>query len=125
MKIPFVDLKREAKLIKDELLTATEDVLNSGIYIMGEKLLAFEEGFAKYLGVKYAIGVGNGSDGLQLILNSLNLSKTDEVICPANSFIASAWSIVAAGAKPVFCDVNEDYLIQEKDIISKISKILL
>ena len=98
MKIPFVALNREAKLIKRELLSITEEVLDSGNYILGNYLNSFENSFANYVGSKYALGVGNGSDAITLILKSLKIKSGDEVICPANSFIASAWAIVAAGA---------------------------
>ena len=111
MKIPFVDLKREANFLLDDIKNETEAVIRSGIYINGEKVKKFEKKFAEYCGVKYAISVGNGSDGLTFIMKALNIGKGDQVICPANSFIASAWSIVATGAEPVFCDVSEDLLI--------------
>ena len=122
MKIPFVALNREAKLIKRELLSITEEVLDSGNYILGNYLNSFENSFANYVGSKYALGVGNGSDAITLILKSLKIKSGDEVICPANSFIASAWAIVAAGAKPVFCDVDDDLLISLQNIKKVISK---
>ena len=111
MKIPFVDLKREANFLLDEIKNETEEVIKSGIYINGEKVNKFEKSFADYCGVKHAISIGNGSDGLTFIMKSLNIGKGDQVICPANSFIASAWSIVAAGAEPLFCDVSDDLLL--------------
>ena len=114
MKVPFVDLSREASTIKSELLEATSKVINSGQYVFGPNLNSFENKFAKYCNVKYAVGVGNGSDALVLIMNALGIGLGDEVICPANSFIASAWSIIAVGAKPVFCDVEDDFLISLK-----------
>ena len=103
-------------MIKKDLLDATEEVLSSGNYILGEKVKEFEEKFASYCGVSDAIAVGNGSDGLKLIMKSIGLDKNDEVICPANSFIASAWAIVDAGAKPVFCDVDNDLLLSVETI---------
>ena len=121
-KIPFVDLKREANLFLPELLSITKKVLESGNYINGQYVKEFESSVADYLGVKYAISVGNGSDALTFILRSLNLEKDDEVICPANSFIATAWSIIAAGLKPVFCDVNDDFLLDPDDFKRKINK---
>ena len=103
--------KRETNLIKEDILKATEYVLDSGNYILGEKVKEFEEKFASYCGVSDAIAVGNGSDGLKFIMKSLGIGQNDEVICPANSFIASAWAIIDAGAKPVFCDEENDLLI--------------
>ena len=121
-KIPFVDLKREANLFMPKLLSITKKVLESGNYINGRCVKEFESAVAEYLGVKYAISVGNGSDALTFILRSLNLDKDDEVICPANSFIATAWSIIAADLKPVFCDVNDDFLLDPDDFQKKINK---
>jgi len=111
MKVPFVDLTREANLILPELMEVTNEVLLSGNYINGPKVNSFEKEFARYCGVKHSISVGNGSDGLTLIMKALSIGEGDEVICPANSFIASAWTIKNVGAKPVFCDVNSDLLI--------------
>ena len=111
MKVPFVDLTREANSIISELIEATNQVLLSGNYINGPKVNTFEKEFAEYCGVKHSISVGNGSDGLTLIMKALSIGEGDEVICPANSFIASAWTIRNVGAKPVFCDVNSDLLI--------------
>ena len=122
MKIPFVSLRREANLIKNQLLKSTEKVIDSGNYIMGKNLVEFENRFASYVGVKYALGLGNGSDALTLIMRSLDLKSNDEVICPANSFIATAWAIIAAGAKPIFCDVEDDLLISLRHIKNVITK---
>lgn len=128
MKVPFVDLSREASSISDELINVTSKVLNSGQYVFGPNLDAFEEKFSDYCDVKYAIGVGNGSDALVLIMRSLGIGPGDEVICPANSFIASAWSIVAVGAKPIFCDVGDDFLISLENlgrILTKSTKAIM
>ena len=128
MKVPFVDLSREASSISDELINVTSKVINSGQYVFGPHLDLFEKKFADYCNVKYAIGVGNGSDALVLIMKSLGIGPGDEVICPANSFIASAWSIVAVGAKPVFCDVGSDFLISLENlnrILTKSTKAIM
>ena len=116
MKVPFIDLSREANLLFEELKYETEQVLKSGQYINGPKVKEFEEKFSNYCNVKHTVSLGNGSDGLTFILKSLKIGEGDTVICPANSFIASAWSIIASGAKPIFCDVGEDMLISIKDI---------
>tara|TARA_B100000401_G_C52784610_1_gene710145 strand:+ start:226 stop:1341 length:1116 start_codon:yes stop_codon:yes gene_type:complete len=116
MKVPFVDLSREADFLLEELKIEAEEVLKSGIYISGSKVEEFEKKFADYCNVRFAISVGNGSDGLTFIMKALNIGNGDTVICPANSFIASAWSIIATGAVPIFCDVEEDMLISVKEI---------
>ncbi len=122
MKVPFVDLSREASSIASELMEITSKVINSGQYVLGPHLDLFEKKFAEYCDVKYAIGVGNGSDALVLIMKSLGIGPGDEVICPANSFIASAWSIAAVGATPVYCDVEDDFLIKPQNLEKKLTK---
>ncbi|MDC3094602.1 DegT/DnrJ/EryC1/StrS family aminotransferase [Prochlorococcus sp. AH-716-M09] len=121
MKVPFIDLTREAHFLMDELREETDQVLQSGQYINGPKVKKFEQEFADYCNVDYSVSLGNGSDGLTFIMKALGVGEGDTVICPGNSFIASAWSIVAAGAKPIFCDVNEDMLISVEEIKKVIS----
>ena len=116
MNIPFVDLARQFRGIESELTQVFLDVGRSGMYIMGEKLESFERKSAKFCGVKHAIGVADGSDALFLILKALEIGPGDEVITATNSFIASAWVIVAVGAKPVLVDVAEDFTIDPQKI---------
>ena len=116
MMIPFIDLSREADFLMEELKLETDKVLKSGHYINGPKVKQFEEQFADFCNVKYSVSLGNGSDGLTFIMKALGIGKGDTVICPANSFIASAWAIIAAGAKPIFCDVDDDMLISVEQI---------
>ena len=108
MIIPFVDIASQFRNLEKELTQAFIDIGRSGVYIMGDRLEAFEAKAARFCGVKHAIGVGHGSDALFLILKALNIGPGDEVITATNSFIASAWVIVASGAKPVLVDVAED-----------------
>lgn len=108
MQVPFVDLARQFRSIEAELTRAFTDVGRSGGYIMGERLEAFERDAAAYLDVAHCLGVADGSDALFLIMKALGIGAGDEVITAPNSFIASAWTIVATGATPVFADVAED-----------------
>ena len=121
MNIPFVNLSREAEHFLPFLLKKTEKVLKSGIYINGPNVKELEKKVASYLNVKHVVSVGNGSDALTFILRSLNLSSNDEIICPANSFIATAWAIIASGAKPVFCDVDKNFLLDINDFKNKVN----
>ena len=121
LNIPFVDLRREANFFLEQLLKSTESVLRSGMYINGDCVKEFENSVSEYLKVKYVISVGNGSDALTFILRAIGVDKGDEVICPSNSFIATAWAIVAAGATPVFCDVKEDLLMDPIEFEKKIT----
>ncbi|OPY67543.1 MAG: dTDP-3-amino-3,6-dideoxy-alpha-D-galactopyranose transaminase [Syntrophorhabdus sp. PtaU1.Bin002] len=106
-KIPFLDLKQTYLELKTELDSAVQRVMNSGRYIHGEELSAFESEFAEYCGVKYCIGVGNGLDALHLILRALDIGAGDEVIVPSNTFIATWLAVSYAGAAPVPVEPNE------------------
>jgi len=107
-KIPFVSVERENKYLEKLIVKQIKATINSGQYILGGEVKSFENDFAKYCGVKYACGVGNGYDGLFLSIKALNIKNDDEVLVPTNSFIASALSISNAGAKPVFIDCLSD-----------------
>lgn len=106
--INFVDLKRQYRGIKAEVDSAIKRVISSSQFILGNECSEFEKEFAKFVGVKYAIGVGDGSSALELSLVALGIGKGDEVITPANSYIASSTSISITGAKPVLVDCLED-----------------
>ena len=106
--VPYVALGYEKSLMKQELLTAFSQVLESGHYIMGPELSKFEQDLASFCGGEYGVGVSSGTSALHLILSSLDLKEGDEVITVPNSFIASASSIALAGGKPVFSDVGPD-----------------
>lgn len=108
MKIPMLDLKRQYHTIKDEIEPAVLESMESGNYIMGESVIAFEKEFACYLGVRNAVSVGNGTDALVIALRALNISSGDEVITTPFTFFATAESIAAVGATPVFADICED-----------------
>lgn len=107
LKVPFVNLASAYKNDAHAISIAIEEIGNSGQYILGSKVKTFEEEFATYIGTKYAVGVANGSDALFLIMKALGIGPGDEVITQPNSFIASAWTIVATGATPIFCEVDE------------------
>jgi dTDP-4-amino-4,6-dideoxygalactose transaminase len=92
----------------ERILERIAAVARSGRYIFGPELDAFEGEFAAYLGADHAIGVGNGTDALTIALRALGVRPGAEVICPSFTFYATAESIVNAGARPVFCDVDPD-----------------
>jgi dTDP-4-amino-4,6-dideoxygalactose transaminase len=112
MTIPFVDMASQFRNLESELTKAFIDIGRGGVYIMGDRLESFEAKAAKFCDVNHAIGVGHGSDALFLILKALDIGPGDEVITATNSFIASAWVVVATGAKPVLVDVAEDLNIE-------------
>lgn len=104
MKVPFVTFKPLEKELDTQLRAAFDRVYTRSWYIEGEEDESFEKAFAKYCGVKYAVGVGNGLDSLMLSLKALQIGDGDEVIVPANTFIATALAVTYAGAKPVFVE---------------------
>lgn len=106
-KIPFLDLKQPYLELKAEVDRAYQRVMDSGWYIHGEELKAFEAEFADYCNVKYCIGVGNGLDALHLILRAMDIGDGDEVIVPSNTFIATWLAVSYAGAMPVPVEPNE------------------
>jgi len=106
--IAYSDLQPIHNQIRDELDEAYRRVMDSGWFIAGNELRQFEREFADYCGTKYCIGVGNGLDALHLILCAYGIGPGDEVIVPANTFIATALAVSYAGATPVFVDCDRD-----------------
>lgn len=123
MKIPFVDLKTQYYSIKEEIDQVIFNVIQDSAFIGGKYVKQFEDNFAKYIGAKYCIGVGNGTEALYITLKSLNISKNDEVITVANTFIATSEAITMTGAKVVFVDCNlNNYNIDTNKIEQAITK---
>ena len=106
--VPFVDLKAQYQTIRDEVRAEVDNVFESTQFILGDAVEKFERDFASYLGVKHVIGVGSGLDALRLALEAEGIGAGDEVIIPANTFIATALAVSATGAKPVLVDCRED-----------------
>jgi len=104
--VPLLDLKEQFLTIKEEVMAALEQVLESCEFILGPNVSAFEQEIAEYLGVKHAIGVGNGTDALVLILDALGIGPGDEVITTPYTFFATAECVSRLGAKPVFVDID-------------------
>lgn len=122
MNIPFLDLQRQFAKHKKEFLSAVERVVDRQFFLLGEELSSFEKEFAQYLDVKYVVGVGSGTDGLILSLHALGLGKGDEVITPANSFIATTLAITQVGATPIFVDCDKDtYQLDIDQVKAKIT----
>ena len=107
MKIPLVDLKAHYLSIKTEIDEAIQRVIDNTAFIMGEEVKGFEEEFARYCNVKYAIGTSSGTTALHLALITCGVGAGDEVITVPNTFIATAEVISQCGAKVVFVDIDE------------------
>ena len=108
--IPFLDLKRQHAALKGELMAAAERVIESSAFVLGPDGRALETELARLCAARHGVGVGSGTDALRLALTALGVAAGDEVITPAFSFVASATTIVMAGARPVFVDVDHETL---------------
>ncbi|MBV8284465.1 MAG: DegT/DnrJ/EryC1/StrS family aminotransferase [Candidatus Eremiobacteraeota bacterium] len=109
VKVPFVDLATQYAAIRGEVLPAMEEVLESAAFVLGPHVVAFEQHFAAYIGARYCVGVESGTAALKLALAGLGIGPGDEVVLPANTYIASALAISAVGATPLPVDVDDAY----------------
>jgi len=105
--IPFLDLKKINAENRDEMIEAMTRVIDSGWYILGKEVESFESDFAVYCGSKHCIGVGNGLEALHLIVRAYGIGQGDEVIVPANTYIATWLAVTHAGANPVPVEPDE------------------
>jgi len=122
MNIPFLDLHRQYAEIKPEIDEAIKRVVDRQYFILGEELELFEKEFAAYLGSKFVVGVGSGTDALIFALRALGIGIGDEVITQPNSFIATTLAITEIGATPIFIDVDPNtYQIDVNQIEAKIT----
>lgn len=110
-KIPCLDLSIQHKNLKKEIFEAFEKVYDSTAFSGGAFVETFENEFAKFIGAEFAIGVSNGTTALHLAMLALGIGPGDEVILPANTFIATAWGVSHSGAKPVFVDCDDTWNI--------------
>jgi len=127
MNVKMFDLARDHKEIRSELLGITERILTNGEFILSKEVEAFEDAFAQYIGAKYAVGVGSGTDAIKIAGLAYGLKKGDKIVTTPNTYIATVMSLSLHGIIPVFCDVEtstynmdperlEDILRKEKGI---------
>lgn len=122
IKVPFLDLQRIHREIREPLEAAFHRVLDSGWFIMGPEVEAFEAEFAQYCGVNHCIGVGNGLDALHLLLRAYGVGQGDEVLVPSNTFIATWLAVSHCGAVPVPVEPRSDtYNIDPDALVSAIT----
>jgi dTDP-4-amino-4,6-dideoxygalactose transaminase len=119
MKVPLVDLAAQHQEIADEIAPQLHDVLECGAFIGGPAVAEFEREYAKFVGVDHVVGVGNGTDALELALRATDVGPGDEVIIPPNTFIATAEAVSRIGAEPVLVDVDPDYLLIDPLLVEK------
>jgi len=117
--IPLVDLAVQHALVAEEVEEGFADVLSTGDFVGGKAVTAFEQEYAQFVGTRSCVGVGNGTDALELALRAVGVRPGDEVVVPANTFIATAEAVVRAGARPVFVDVDDDALLIEPTAVEE------
>ncbi len=121
-EIPFVDLASQYRSIESEINTAINDVLSNCSFILGDQVNIFEKAFARFVAADHAVGVSNGLDALRLSLIALDVGSGDEVILPANTYIATALAVSSVGANPVLVDCDPaNYNIDVEQIESAIN----
>ncbi len=108
MKVPFLDLVAQYNAIRPEIDSAISEVIMSASFVGGAKLKEFEQAFADFQGAEFCVGVGNGTDALEIAIEALRL-PAGEIIVPANTFIASGEAVTRTGHRVVFCDVDPKY----------------
>jgi len=119
--IPLVDVRAQYAPLLAELKERLAEVVDSGHFILGPNVKAFEAEAAAHLGTGDAVGVANGTDALVLALDAMGVGPGDEVICPSFTFYATAEAIARRGATPVFCDIERDSLnLDPEDVASRV-----
>jgi dTDP-4-amino-4,6-dideoxygalactose transaminase len=116
--VPFLDLAGLHAELREPLDRAWDAVLGHGRFVNGPEVAAFEAAFAAYCEAGQCVGVGNGTDALELVLAALGIGAGDEVIVPANTFVATAEAVLAVGARPRFVDVRPDTLLIDADTVA-------
>ena len=117
MSVPFLDLAAQSAEVADEVLPVWKRLFDTAGFIGGSEIDAFEHEYAEYIGVEHVVGVSNGTDALELAYRAVGVGPGDEVIMPANTFIATAEAVSRIGAVPVFVDVDEEQLLIDPDAI--------
>ena len=120
--VKFLDLKSQYQSIKPEIDEAIQSVNENSAIIGGEHVAQFETNFSKYVGSDYCIGVGNGTDALEIAIEALDMPIDSEIIVPANSFIASSEAVTRSSHRVVFVDIDtESYVISIEDLKGRIT----
>jgi dTDP-4-amino-4,6-dideoxygalactose transaminase len=117
MPIPLFDTTTPLLPLREQLQAAVERVFDSGRFILGPEVEAFESEFAAHIGTTHAIGVANGTDALTIALRAMGVGPGDEIVVPSFTFYATAEAIPHTGAKPVFCDIDPDTFCVTADTV--------
>lgn len=121
--IEFLDLRAQYQSIKSEIDDAFANVIEASAFVGGSFVHTFEQDFARYMEAQFCIGVGNGTDALEIAIEALDLPQGCEIIVPGNSFIASAEAVTRCGHRVVFSDVDpECYTLGADHVRAKLTK---
>lgn len=116
--IPLVDIAAQHRQIEDVVRRGFERVLETGTFIHGEEVFSFERNFAAFVGARHCVAVANGTDAIELALRAADIGVGDEVILPANTFIATALAVLRCGATPVLVDCEPDSHLIDCDAVA-------
>jgi dTDP-3-amino-3,4,6-trideoxy-alpha-D-glucose transaminase len=117
MPVPLFDTRTPVAPLREEIQAKLAEVIDGSRFILGPEVEAFEAELAAYVGVRHAIGVGNGTDAITLALRAMGVGPGDEVVVPSFTFYASAEAIPLTGARPVFCDVDPETFCVTADTV--------
>ena len=118
MNVPLVDLAAQHLSVRDEIERGMAALFESSAYVLGPEVAAFEREFADFQSVRHCVGVANGTDAIELLLRAHEIGSGDEVVIPANTFIATALAVVRSGARPVLADCDADHLLIDPTAVS-------
>lgn len=120
MKVPLVDLVAAQEEVAAEVADGVLEILRSAAFIGGKAVTGFEEAYAAFAGVSHCIGVANGTDAVELALRVAGVSAGDEVVLPANTFVATAEAVSRIGARPVLVDVDPLHLLIDAEMVATV-----
>ena len=120
-RVPLVDLSYQQRQVNDAIREGFNRVIAESSFVLGPQVGEFEEAWARYCGVRCSIGVGNGTDAIELALRASGVGRGDEVIVPANTFVATAGAVLRAGADLVLADCDVNFLIDPLEVANRIT----
>ncbi|UTT69580.1 DegT/DnrJ/EryC1/StrS family aminotransferase [Arthrobacter sp. DNA4] len=120
IRVPLVDLPAQQEEIREELEPQLMDIMARAAFVGGKEVELFEQQYAEFLGARHCIGSANGTDALEMALSAAGVRPGQEVILPANTFIATAEAVLRTGAQPVLADVDEEHLLLDPESVRKL-----
>lgn len=119
--VPLVDLRPQNAEVMAEVRAGLDEVCADGAFVQGPWVRRFEDEYAAFCGVEHCVGVGNGTDAIELALRAVGIGPGDEVVVPANTFVATAEAVLRAGARLVLADCDDDHLLDPADLARRLT----